>query len=182
MLIGLSGFAQSGKDTVAKYLIEEHGYTRLAFADVLRRALYTLNPIILVSNEGAILRLKEHVDEVGWEEAKKIEEVRKLLQVFGTEVGRALLGENVWVNLALKEMKEDRDYVFTDVRFLNEANLLRDRGGSIWRIERPSVEAVNQHLSERALEGYNFDFKIINDSTLDDLAEKVEIILDKLAQ
>ena len=48
MIIGLSGYAQSGKDTVAKVLIEEYGFTRIAFADKIREFLYDLNPQVKV--------------------------------------------------------------------------------------------------------------------------------------
>jgi len=83
MIIGLSGRAGSGKDEVAKVLVDLYGYKRIAFADAIRDALYELNP--LVSDR---IRVADLVDEYGWDFAKKNFEVRRLLQVFGTEVGR----------------------------------------------------------------------------------------------
>ena len=46
MIIGLSGYAQAGKDTVAQMLVEDYGYTRLGFADIIKKACYYLDPII----------------------------------------------------------------------------------------------------------------------------------------
>ena len=74
MIIGLTGYARSGKDTVANYLVEHHGYTRVAFADAIRDALYELNPYIANN-----LRVAEVVDDYGWDIAKTNPEVRRLL-------------------------------------------------------------------------------------------------------
>ena len=71
----------------------------------------------------------------GWDEAKKTEEVRRLLQIFGTEIGRSLLGENIWVELATRNLESSKNYVFTDVRFPNEADKIKNLGGLIWRVE-----------------------------------------------
>src|SRR5581483_2011292 len=95
-LLGLMGYAQAGKDTVAKLLVEEFGFTRIAFADALREALYALNP--LIPFEGDHVRLRWLIDASGWEEAKvRHPEVRELLQRLGTESGRNVLGADVWV-------------------------------------------------------------------------------------
>jgi 50S ribosomal subunit-associated GTPase HflX len=48
MIIGLSGYAQVGKDTVANILVQHHGYKRVAFADKIRECLFALDPIIAV--------------------------------------------------------------------------------------------------------------------------------------
>ena len=63
MIIGLSGYAQSGKDTVAEILVEEYGYTRVAFADIIKQAVYLLDPIVNVSG----MRLRYFVDQIGWD-------------------------------------------------------------------------------------------------------------------
>jgi dephospho-CoA kinase len=82
VIIGLSGYARSGKDTVAELLVLNYGFKRMAFADGIREALSALNPIL---HDG--MRLNEVVKEYGWELAKSKDEVRRLLQVLGTEVG-----------------------------------------------------------------------------------------------
>ena len=173
MIIGLAGYAQSGKDTVAKVLINKFNFTKIAFAEMIRESLIRLNPLV---KDG--VSLASLVGEVGWDEAKQEEEVRRLLQVFGTEVGRSLLGDNVWVDLALKGMKPNVNYVFTDVRFESEAEAIKKLGGEIWRVSREGVGSVNGHSSESALEGYGFDAYISNNGSIGEL----EILVKDLLQ
>ena len=175
MIIGLAGFAQSGKDTLAKILIEEHGFTKIAFADTIRIALYTLNPI--VDDQGR--RLQSLVDEEGWERAKLTPEVRRLLQVFGTEVGRSLLGDQVWVELAMKKLASSGNFVFTDVRFISEADAIRERKGFIWRINRDGVEPMNNHSSETELLEYFYDAVVDNNRSIEELRNEVEFLLKR---
>lgn len=177
MIIGLSGYAQSGKDTVAKYLIEQKGFERIAFADPIRDLLYELNPIIsVVANEPMYLRGR--VDRDGWEEAKKVTEVRRLLQVLGVGA-RKIIDEDLWVIKALKTMSEDNNYVITDVRFQNESTHIRLAGGKIWRVERIGIEAVNDHISEHDLDNWEFDSYIHNNGTIEDLEFAVKTALTR---
>jgi hypothetical protein len=179
MLLGLSGYAQSGKDTVAKVLINEYGFIRIAFADIIRTSLYTLDPIVAVDESAQPIRLKEKVDSLGWDKAKLEPEIRRLLQIFGTEIGRTLLGPDIWVNLALAQIQDEKDYVITDVRFPNEAAAIKERDGSLWRVSRPTITAVNQHLSEKALAEYQFDAYINNDQDLAHLHQHVKNLLGR---
>jgi hypothetical protein len=160
MVIGLSGYSQSGKDTVAQILVDNYGYKRVAFADAIRNAIYTLNPIITGGN----IHLADYVDELGWEAAKRHPEVRRLLQVMGTEVGRQLFDESVWIEKALGNAEPHDKIVITDVRFPNEAKDIKWLFGEIWRINRPAVDSVNSHISESAMDQWQFDRIINNDA------------------
>ena len=166
MIIGLSGYAQSGKDTVAELLCLNYGYKRVSFADPMREALLRLNPNI--GNEP----LSHLVNDYGWELAKHNPEVRRLLQVFGTQVGREMFGENFWIDLAFKQVTQDR-VVFSDVRFPNEAQAIIKNGGQVWRIQREGHKPVNLHASEIAMDNWRFDDLILNHGNLDDLADEV---------
>ena len=97
MIIGLSGYARSGKDEVAKILVEEYGYTRAAFADKIREFLYETNPQIGGN------RLQHLIDTYGWEVAKSQPEVRHLLQSIGVGA-RKLLGDDIWIYQILKNL------------------------------------------------------------------------------
>ena len=69
MIIGLTGYAQSGKDSVAKILVEKHGFIRVAFADRIRDFVFDADPIYTwVGNEPRYLR--SFIESEGWEEAK----------------------------------------------------------------------------------------------------------------
>ena len=164
MLLGLSGYAQSGKDTIAA-ILEERGFLRAGFADALREFAVALDPIVLTDGT----RYSHLLEILGYEGAKKFPEVRLFLQKLGTDAGRRVLGEDIWVETAMNRLEPDKSYVFTDVRFPNEAGAVRDRGGVLWRIDRPGYGPVNGHPSETAIDDYDFDRRIVNDGTLDDL-------------
>jgi hypothetical protein len=164
MLIGLSGYAQSGKDSVADILQTSRDFNRLAFADKLKDLYYACNE-----------RVRPYVDLGGWEEAKRAPEHRRGLQDLGKGV-RDILGEDTWVDVVMKQVRDKRssqDFVISDVRFPNEAWAILDNGGELWRVERPGIEAANGHISEHALAAWDFQVTIYNDGTLLDLAEQV---------
>uniref|UniRef100_A0AAU3I6W1 Dephospho-CoA kinase n=1 Tax=Streptomyces sp. NBC_01393 TaxID=2903851 RepID=A0AAU3I6W1_9ACTN len=176
--IGLHGHAGVGKDSVAK-ILETYGYTPVAFADRLREALYILNPLIEEGYGGVEYRIQDLVDNFGgWDSVKrKYPEVRRLLQVLGTEVGREMISQNVWVDSVFKTLEEDKKYVFTDVRFVNEHQAVDSRLGLLIKINRPGTEPANDHTSEQDLPNQWFDATIVNDGTLEDLNTKVRDIL-----
>ncbi len=176
-LIGLSGYAGAGKDTVAE-ILGDLGWVRASFADQLRAAMYALDPMVtgtFLSDEPQ--SLVGMVDVLGWEGAKRHAvygtEVRRLLQRFGTEVGRKQFGEDFWVERAMAALEPAGRYVFTDCRFQNEADAIRKAGGQVWRIERPGYGPINGHPSETSLDDYPFDAHIYNGSGLGDLADAV---------
>ena len=176
MIIGLSGKAGSGKDTVANILVEEFGYKRVAFGDKIKECLLALDPIVTwnyyESGYEDSTRLSELVAEVGWDKTKQDPEVRRLLQRMGTEVGREILGEWVWIGAAYRNFSVKNKVVITDVRFENEAGTIRVFHGEVWRIER-DIPAINNHASETELDGWEFDRVIQNDGTLEELAIRV---------
>lgn len=176
-LIGLSGYARSGKDEAAKILVEEFGFKRVAFADKLREVLYQLNPIVNFDVVGKTnIYVQDVIDEWGWDGHKETAfgpEIRRLLQRLGTEAGRQTLWDNIWVDAALTGHDEDASIVVTDCRFPNEAQAIVERGGKVFRIKRPGVgPAVGVdgtiHKSETSLDDWIFDGYIINDGTLED--------------
>lgn len=166
-VIGISGYARSGKDTVAEKLAEV-GYVRGSFADAIRDALYCLNPTV---GEEPV---KAKVDRLGWETAKAIPEVRELLQRLGTEVGREMFGDNIWIDYLFDSLPDGSKVVIPDVRYPNEADAITDLGGAVWRIEREGVKAINGHISDSAMDGYPFDIVAYNNGTIEELYQWVE--------
>lgn len=176
MIVGLSGYAQVGKDTVANYLVEQYGFIKVSFADPIREALYRLDPRIRI-DEFSAASLASAVDHMGWEEVKRLSsDARDLLQRLGTEVGREMFGKDFWVNQGLLRAREHDNVVFADTRFVNEAEAIKDAGGQVWRITKPDHGPVNGHPSEVALDDYNFDWYIPNYTGIDELHELVDKI------
>jgi hypothetical protein len=166
MIIGLTGYAQSGKDSIANILVENYGYQRVAFADPIRKLLYEMNPTV---KDGGY-RLQGVVDGYGWEVAKTaFPEVRTLLQTLGVGA-RKTFGDMFWVQQALRQVHFEGNFVITDVRYPNEAKAIRKYDGSqIWRIKRTGINPVNTHASETAMDGEKVDQIFLNNGTLDDL-------------
>jgi hypothetical protein len=178
MIIGLSGYARSGKDTAADRLVNDHGFTRHSFAAPMKEAMYILNPIVSSDSIGNF-RYQGLVDVYGLDSAKESNpEIRRLLQVFGTEVGRSMFGNNFWVDLTLNNIKEG-NVVISDVRFKNEADAIKKAGGQVWRINRNGIGPVTDHSSEIDLDDYNFDYIIDNDYSVMDLHNVIDMLLSK---
>jgi hypothetical protein len=145
-VVGLTGYAGSGKSTVAQYLVEKHGFTRLSFAGPLKEMLRKLNPILEDEQHVAYL-----LDELGEGAVKQhYPEYRRLLQVLGTDCIRSI-DPDFWIKAAVAQMTdEDGRYVFDDVRFPNEADVIKGYNPwGLWNIFRPGYEAVNGHESEK---------------------------------
>lgn len=173
-VIGISGYARTGKDTIADYLVENEGYTKISFSTPMKEAMYRLNPRITV-NEIQNTALRIGVDVYGWEGLKeRSPDIRGLLQRFGTEVGREMFGEDFWVNYALDSIPDGTKVVIADVRYPNEADAIKALGGKVFRVERDGVGPANAHASENALDRYEFDGTLYNQGTVRGLYNDVE--------
>lgn len=168
MIIGLSGYAQSGKDTVAQILVDNYGFKRVSFADPIRKLLYETNPML---KEG--YKIQGLVDVYGWDKVKvEHPEARRLLQDLGIGA-RKVFGDDVWIYQVLKDVHPSDKLVISDVRFINEAECISARGGELWRVTRPGVTAVNAHVSETQMDDYPVDHFVKNDGDVKDLWEEV---------
>ena len=194
-LIGLTGLAGTGKDTVRAALEAHHGYEGIAFADPIRHMLarlltYTGEPLDWMTSRA----LKEQtIPAIG-------QSYRQLAQTLGTEWGRTCNGNDFWLRMAGERInavtaidEQDRldtlnvdavptRFVISDVRFVNEAKWVKARGGVIWHIVRPGTEAVHSHASEASVAAIAeppglVDCTLINDGTLDQLQDVVETLL-----
>lgn len=163
MIIGLSGYAQSGKDTAADYISGAHDFEKASFAGLLRDCLAALNPIVRAN-----MRYNDVVEMYGYEKAKKeFPEVRELLQRMGTDVGRDILGPDTWVDALARSIDVTRDYVFADTRFPNEFDFVKAHGGVMIRVNREGCGPINDHISEIGLDNHDFDFYVENNDTLE---------------
>ena len=173
-VIGLSGYARAGKDTIGDYLVQL-GYERASFAAPIRKALYTLNPYASNST-----RIQDVIDEYGWEGSKTVDpEIRLLLQRLGSDVGRAMIDNDIWVDLTLKDIPDGAKIVFTDCRFPNEAAAIKRFGGELWRVARDGAKPANNHISEIALDDWRFDAYFENNTTIEELHSNVKKHLNK---
>jgi hypothetical protein len=175
MIVGITGYAQSGKDTVGQYFVDEWGFREYKFAGPLKAAMYTLNPIVGINKvDSTWIRYQDLFIGVGIERAKKVSEVRRLLQTMGTEVGRKMFGEDFWVRQTFEKIEQDmleegfEDVVITDLRFQNEAKAC----DLVFRVHRPGVGPVNDHASEDL--NFKVDAVIQNRGTIEELYQQLD--------
>lgn len=175
-IIGLySSVPQSGKSTIAKHLILQHGFKPLPFAQPLRDML---TPLLQT------LGLSEH--QIGYhlhqDKSAQISglgcNARHLLQTLGTEWGRELVCSDLWIKCWAAQAITESAVVSDDVRFRNEAFAIKMMGGEVWKVWRPGAELDCPHASEGALDDWDgFDRLIVNDSDLHQLIRDVDACL-----
>ena len=208
MIIGINGYAGSGKDTVGTiiqylqtipsnvsledvldfplthqwWLEEASGWEIKKWAGKLKTmaSLFTGIPVEKFEDQD----FKKTMLGSEWNMS-----VRDFLQKLGTDAIRNGLHTNAWVNALMADYKkidynddeqpEFPNWIITDTRFPNEAQAIKDAGGLVIRVDRPGVKPINNHPSEIGLDDWKFDYKIANVSDLKALTGTVETILLK---
>lgn len=167
-LIGLSGWARSGKDTVAERL-GLYGFKRRAFADHLK---YAAAVIFGFSNDQLYGDAKDVVDP-HWGFTP-----RHALETLG-EAQRAAFGEDIWIRSLLCQPLPKKT-VISDVRYPNEANAILAMGGEVWRIERRGLESISDHASQHALDHYPSFTAVLENGDICELRATVAAQVDRL--
>ena len=211
-IIGICGFIGSGKDTVADYLVNFHGFKRESFANSLKDAVsmvFGWDRDLLEGRTKQSREWREQRDE--WWSKRLGKEItpRWVLQYWGTEVVRKGFHNDTWVaSLENRLHQTQNDIVITDCRFPNEIKAIKAAGGNVIRIKRGpepdwyqaalnynagkrkigwalGKEELHQkgvHPSEYSWVGSDFDTVLVNDGTLNDLFEQVEDFLNPKSQ
>lgn len=188
MLIGLSGKKGSGKSASAEYLVKQHGFVEVSFADALKKICLAIGaPRWSVygsqRDKSTVIR---HLGVSG----------RELMQVVGTELFRMTLPkllpnfkpkDDLWVTIAEHKIQQlfgsrgASRVVVSDVRFDNEAEMVARNGGTVILIQRGANErrtVVDNHPSEQGISHY--DILLENSSDLEDLYSILDSVVKKL--
>ena len=165
-LIGLTGRKRSGKSTAAECYVDDAHFAEVQIAGPIKNGLelmFGLSP-------------RHFTDPVLKEQPMPGFDVspRVAAQTLGTEWGRELFGEDVWIKLAMIRAsgllrRHYNGVVFSDVRFDNEADMIRKAGGIIIEVLRPGLDDQDAHRSEAGLSPDRIDASIINDSDIEHL-------------
>ena len=150
-IIALCGFEGSGKDTVANYMVEKYGYTKISFAKILKDVvsiLFDWDRQLLEgeTNESRIWR--ETIDE-WWSKELNIPNFtpRYALKFIATDLFRQYFNDKIWL-LALKRQIDKYDkIVISDCRFKNEFEFVNSIGGDIFHIQRHVPSWFNNYKS-----------------------------------
>lgn len=158
-LIGISGLARSGKDTVAEALLKRLGSTwsRGAFADVPKAML---NVMGIDTSDETKDSTDPHYGVL----------VRKMMQTLATEWGRETIDEDIWIK-AFERTNAGRNQVVVDVRHENEAAFIRKHGFVIHI--QGSGGIPGNHSSEDMPEIHEDDYVLHNTGTVEQLLTQI---------
>ena len=172
MIIGLCGRKGCGKSTVADLIVKNFKFSKASFATPIKDMLMAMG---LTEEEIWDPELKE----------KKIERFgkspREMLQLLGTEFGRELIADDVWVRALEHRIKDADRVIIDDVRFPNEAEMIRGNGGVIVRVVRAGQEMgmVDTHVSEQGLDAELVDREIQNVSCYE---SDLELVVNRVME
>ena len=200
MIIGICGFIGSGKDTVADYLVNFHGFRRESYASSLKDAvsdIFGWDRVLLDGRTAESREWREQKDE-WWANRLNMQWLtpRSILQHLGTNVLRDKFHEDIWIASVENKLRQSKDnIVITDCRFPNEIKSLRNIGGKVIRVKRGDEPEWYQlawdanrgdsesrlklsnykiHESECAWVGTNFDAVLENSSSIDELYKNIK--------
>jgi len=173
LLIGLTGRARSGKSTAAEHLVGTYLLEHYAFADPLRDGLMAIFNLDPTDFEG-----DRKEQPLVWLDLSP----RQLMQSMGTEWARNIVHPDVWVKLGeqnldymSKALGAVLGFVISDVRFENEAELIRRRGGTVIHISRSDAQSVNPHISEAGIAVHQHDLIVRNNGTIDEFLRLLDV-------
>ena len=202
MFVGILGFIGSGKGTVGD-ILSDIGFEKISFASHLKdvtSVMFGWDRNLLEGDTDESREFREEVDPFWSDKLGRKFTPRLALQLMGTEVGRNVFGESLWVDaLENKTRNVDENYVITDVRFQNEIDWIRSRKGILIEIRRGKLplwykvadkanngcehslkvmKDIEIHESEWKWIGrQNVDHVIRNDGSLDDLEQNIILCL-----
>lgn len=167
-MIGVTGFKRHGKDTVARWLVDEYGFERIAFADALKdacSAAFGIDRAIFDDDERKELPSEMYPD---WTH-------RLIMQYVGTDLFRSTW-PTIWIDTWRRRVADKSKVVVTDLRFSNEETAVRLYPHNyIIRVHDPrKPTSTDPHPSEVEIGSINADTMILNDSGIGELWDAVD--------
>lgn len=172
-VIALTGRKLSGKDT-ASGAFTALGYTPVKFAGGLKAMLRGLYEYCGMSKDEIERRIEGDLKEDQCEVLCG-QTTRFGMQTLGTEWGRQMIAQEIWVNALTLRAKCSGKIIITDLRFPNELQAVRALGGIVGRIVRPKFHGGTNlaHISEAFVDDMSVDFEVRNNGTVDTLHKNI---------
>ena len=178
----------SGKDTVADFLVREHGFHRDSFAKSSKDAVSVIfgwDRALLEGDTQESRMWRERIDPYWSNKLDKAVTPRYILQHWGTEVMRGHFHDNIWID-SFTARYRGGNIVLSDTRFINEINTIRDLKGKVVLVRRGPIPTQKEmqersvHQSEWDWIGQHFDYEIDNSGNLEDLKTQVGLMIRSL--
>lgn len=189
IVILVGGRLTAGKDEFADRLVAEHGFIKQGMSDTLREATRRLTSVYVRVDDNFVT-VPELLERVGYVRSKELSpDYRVFLQELGTEVGRELLGKNIWVEAARNRILEALEQqpagvVLTGARFPNELTMTTWFNEQVCAatsvyVNRPGLPAV-EHESETSVRSTDFEYVLNNTGTLEELYTGTDELLEMI--
>ncbi len=182
-IIGITGNKYHGKDTIGNYLKNNYGYITLSFAQPIK----TICRELLSFDDEQLYGNKKETQDNRWFDITPREYYQFIGDLFRNNMRyiNADFGDDIFVLslkqkiLSILENNPNQKIVITDVRFVNEYEMIKSLGGSIWRVSRPElVDNDDLHISETELNMLNPDYKLLNNK-IDELYKQINDLMSK---
>jgi hypothetical protein len=169
----------AGKDEICNYLRDKYSFAKVGFSDPIYALLEEMNPAVYVRSANKYFPYNSLVANHGLDWAKRLyPEIRRWLQIIGTEYGRDVFGPDCWVRALDARIKDLPFVAVRDVRFENEIDYIRSRGGFIvWVQSNRAPERDTSHTSEKLVFADHADYTVQNNGTLVELYRQLDVIL-----
>lgn len=181
MIVGLTGRKGHGKDTAASVFVE-HGFRQLRFADPLKAMLRAFFTQFDLDPELIERKVEGDLKEVPCPLLRD-KTPRHAMQTLGTEWGRCLIADDLWVVALQMRATALPNVVVSDVRFPNECEAIHAIGGLVYRVDagkRVPVNEFSAHSSETAVDALSVDGVIWNEGSVVDLTGQVRQLVGEL--
>lgn len=210
MIVTVSGFIGSGKDTVSSYLQDKYNFQQVSFAGALKDAVASVfgwDRSMLEGRTAESRAWREQVDQ--WWSTRLNMNItpRWVLQYWGTDVLRNNFHDDIWIASLENKLRKTKDnIVISDVRFPNEVTSIHNAGGVVirikrgndpdwfedafnvnagptnlsWAISKQKMGELKIHASETSWIGSKIDLTVSNDGSIDELFDQLESLVKNL--
>ena len=195
MIIGICGFKSSGKDTIADYLIKEHGFVKYSFASTIKDIISIMFGWSRERLEGLTKEDREWREQIDpwWSTTLDMPLLspRYVMQYFATDLFRDKFHPDIWVKIVENQIltTTNQHIVISDCRFKNEIDMIVRLHGTIIHVHRNLPDWFNEYRNGSSFIPSNYhiseiewircfrDCDIENNGTIEELYKKIEDVI-----